>query len=332
MLIDTSTLTTATAQTAWADGVQAKLADELATFVPITLNEMTSVALLDRVEVKYLFHIKQLPTLLHELQSSYAVLSVAGQRLNRYQTLYFDTEDFALYHRHHMGARNRYKIRSRKYIESGYSFLEVKHKTNKQRTIKSRIATPELVSHLEDGAADFLSEACPYRVEELAPRLWNHYVRITLVNLHDSERVTLDIDLHYAWDNRQMGVPMLVVAEVKQAGHLCTSPFVTLMRQYGIRKSSFSKYCVGVSLLYPNIKHNKFKITQRRIAKALEAKTPEAQAHQDQTNGEKTPLIDHLTDDLFSQAALFSTQARLIAHSPAHAPIRAHGNYSSKEA
>ena len=31
-------------------------------------------------------------------------LEVAGLRLNRYRTLYFDTHDFAMYHRHHMGA------------------------------------------------------------------------------------------------------------------------------------------------------------------------------------------------------------------------------------
>jgi hypothetical protein len=55
--------------------------------------------------VKYLFHINRLAYLLAALQEEYAVLVVEGQRLNRYQTLYFDTIDFALYHRHHMGAQ-----------------------------------------------------------------------------------------------------------------------------------------------------------------------------------------------------------------------------------
>jgi hypothetical protein len=39
------------------------------------------------------------------------------------------------------------------------------------------------------------------------------------------------------------------------------------MRQMGIRKTGFSKYCVGVSLLYPEIKHNRFRAAHRLIAR-----------------------------------------------------------------
>jgi hypothetical protein len=197
------------------------------------------------------------------------VLVVEGHRLNRYQTLYFDTDDFALYHRHHMGARNRYKVRAREYVESGYSFLEVKHKTNKRRTVKSRIPTPVLVSTLEGGTALFLQDKCPYNVAELSPRLWNRYMRITLVNKHDQERVTLDIDLSFEWRGQRVAVPMLVVAEVKRHAHAAPSAFIRLMRQHGVRKASFSKYCVGVSLLYPEVKHNKFKATHRLVTKLM---------------------------------------------------------------
>jgi hypothetical protein len=35
----------------------------------------------------------------------------------------------------------------------------------------------------------------------------------------------------------------------------------------GIRKTSFSKYCVGVSLLHPGIKYNRFRSAHRLIAR-----------------------------------------------------------------
>jgi len=112
-------------------------------FKPIHLNEMQRVALLKRVEVKYTLPDMLLPQILNTLNEHYDVVEVLGQRLNRYRTLYFDTDNFALYRRHHMGAADRYKIRSRTYVDSDSSFLEVKHKTNKKRVIKSRIETPE---------------------------------------------------------------------------------------------------------------------------------------------------------------------------------------------
>ncbi len=52
----------------------------------------------------------------------------------------FDTPEFELFRWHHAGGRNRYKVRARQYVESRYTFLEVKHKTNKQHTVKSRLS------------------------------------------------------------------------------------------------------------------------------------------------------------------------------------------------
>lgn len=41
------------------------------------------------------------------------------------------------------------------------------------------------------------------------------------------------------------------------------------MRDARIRKTGFSKYCIGVSLLYPTIKHNNFKAHQRLLQKLV---------------------------------------------------------------
>ena len=242
---------------------------------PISLAELGSKALLDRVETKYAMPQAMLPSVLAAIGPHYFVLEVEGQRLNHYRTLYYDTADFAMYRRHHVGAGDRYKVRARQYVESQVAFLEIKHRTKKKRTVKSRIRTTELVTHLADGpaglAAEFVDEHCPYTAEDLAPRLWNSYTRITLASKSACERVTLDLDLSFDGAGQRLDLPGIVIAEVKQGAHAGKSDFVSLMRQRGVRKTGFSKYCLGVSLLHPEVKHNHFRTLQRLVAKIMSA-------------------------------------------------------------
>ena len=108
-------------------------------YQPISLQEMDDVKLLDRTDTKFAFHDKELPGILEKLRSDYFVLEVQGKRSTQYETLYFDTEDFDFYLRHHNQKLNRYKARFRKYVESNLVFFEVKFKSNRNRTIKDRI-------------------------------------------------------------------------------------------------------------------------------------------------------------------------------------------------
>ena len=251
-----------------------ELLASLAQYDPIYLEEMQGVALLNRVEVKYVLPRKLLPHLLNVLRTEYDVLEVGEQRLNRYRTLYFDTADFALYRRHHAGAADRFKVRSRTYVDSQSSFLEVKHKTNKKRVHKSRIQTPAMITALAGDTAGFVADACPYDAETMLPRLWNSYRRITLVDKMRSERVTLDVDLRFDWDNRSNVLPHVVVAEVKQERFSHSSKFMDAMRQHHIRSVGFSKYCMGASLLYPELKQNRFKNRHRLLAKLATYEIP----------------------------------------------------------
>jgi hypothetical protein len=204
---------------------------------------------------------------LAELRDTYRILIVAGRPLSRYRTLYFDTDDLALYRRHHAGAPDRYKVRAREYVDSRAAFLEVKHSTGGRRTVKRRISTEELVTALTPQAADFLAETCPYAADDLTAALWNSYTRITLVSKLRAERVTLDLDLAFVREADRAGFPGIVVAEVKYQGERHVSDFGRLMRAYHVRVTSFSKYCMGVSVLYPDVKHNKFKAKQRLVAR-----------------------------------------------------------------
>lgn len=239
-------------------------------FDPITLKEMDDVALLDRTDTKYVLQMGHLQHALAQLTDCYRVLTVQGNRLNHYQTVYFDTPTFDLYTRHHDGSKNRYKVRSREYVDSHLAFLEVKFKTNKNRTIKSRMQTPDVVTEFDADTANFVHDHCPNDPALLEPKLWNQFIRITLVSKTSVERLTLDINLEFQRDRAQVALPGIVIAEVKQDGFDRQSDFIRQMRGMGVRPSGFSKYCMGVASLYDEVKKNNFKPQMLRVGKLMQ--------------------------------------------------------------
>lgn len=184
----------------------------------INLTQMNEVALLNRTDTKYVLTLPQLYGVLTLLTEDYRVLDIDGIRLNQYRTLYFDTTDFALYLRHHAGGRNRYKVRSRKYLDTSQSFLEIKRKTDENRTIKNRIQTPGLVTYFTQTTSDFVEAHLPLNPQWLESKLWNDFFRITLVSKHHQERLTLDLNMQFYSDRGTVELPGIAIAEVKQDG------------------------------------------------------------------------------------------------------------------
>ena len=230
----------------------------LARFEPISLQEMDDVKLMDRTDTKFVFKIEQLPVFLEQVSHYYRVLEVTNARISRYETLYFDTEDFQLYLKHQNGKLNRYKIRFRKYVESELNFFEIKFKNNKGRTIKERIKRQEIEYRIEGKAKNLLNEKTSLDPDSLVPKLWVNYSRITLVNKSSKERLTIDVNLNFKNADANKNFDRLVIAEVKQEKS-SPSPFLGLMRQHHIREGSISKYCFGVISLHKKIKKNNFK-------------------------------------------------------------------------
>lgn len=228
-------------------------------FEPISLAEMDGVALLNRLDTKYVMTTSQLWDALASLQQDYWMLEVEGQRLNRYRTLYFDTPGFDLYTAHVNKRPERYKVRSREYADSHLAFLEVKHRTRKDRTIKDRVRTPEQVIAMTPAMTQWLGSVSPVNGSALEPKLWNSFLRMTLVNIQCCERVTLDLGLAFATDTRRLQLDGIAIAEVKMDGMSGTSPFMLQMRAQRIHPRGFSKYAVGVALLYDGVKKNSLK-------------------------------------------------------------------------
>jgi hypothetical protein len=242
----------------------------LTQFEPISLAEMDAVALLNRTDTKYVMRVSQLQDALRSIVDQYQVLGINHSRLNHYQTLYFDTPDFELYRQHHNGSGSRYKVRAREYVESDLAFFEVKYKTNQGRTIKCRIRTPDVLTHLDGQVSKFVAAHTPINGQELEPKLWNRFLRVTLVSKHRPERLTLDLNLEFGWGDAYVALPGIAVAEVKQEHFSTHSDFIQQMRRLGIRSAQFSKYCAGIYLLYDNIKINNFKMRMRLVDKLMQ--------------------------------------------------------------
>lgn len=230
---------------------------------------MDSVKLQDRVDTKFMFRDSFLPSLLKEMAPDYRILEVANYRYSNYETLYFDTEDFALYRQHHNGKLNRFKFRSRKYVESDLHFFEVKFKSNRGRTVKNRIKHHEIVKNLEGQAREFLVESSGHNPDQYKAQIWVNYRRHTFVSKTTQERLTIDTNLTYIDAQHKKTYDGLVIAEVKQGSARDKSPFVALMKKYHVREKSISKYCLGVISLHPEIKKNRFKPTLLYLSKIL---------------------------------------------------------------
>ena len=242
----------------------------LDSFAPISLDEMSSIRLMNRIDTKYLASEDQLKQLLLMAQGEYMVQSINGVRQSEYSTQYLDDRFNTMYLNHHNGRLTRQKVRIRTYVDTGDYFFEIKLKNNHGRTKKKRIHLTGADTYVQDGAAQFLEEHAMLSIplSDLNPKVANHFKRITLVNNAKTERLTIDRELSF--HNNETGLDKsmdrLVVIEVKRDGNTY-SPIQDLLREVRIFPSGFSKYCFGMALTTPGIKRNLFNDRIRKIEK-----------------------------------------------------------------
>lgn len=241
----------------------------LKTFAPISLEQMSSVKLMNRTDTKFVTTKEKLQQLLAMALKDYYIQEIDGQRDLEYDTTYFDTRNFDMYCQHQYNHANRQKIRFRTYCISGLQFMEVKTKNNHGRTKKKRIEVKDMnVNDTEK--RDFLGQTLHYSVDSLQPALNNHFRRITLVNKAKTERLTIDSHLSFRnlVNGKYKDMGNLVVIELKRDGRV-PSPVLEMLRQLHIHPHSFSKYCMGSALTNPSLRINRFKPKLHDVEKLL---------------------------------------------------------------
>jgi hypothetical protein len=244
--------------------------ESIASFQPITLEEMSGVKLMNRTDTKFVTTTPQLLRLLAMAGQDYYVQDIDGERNMLYDTTYFDTQGFDMYKEHQHGHVNRQKIRFRTYVSSHLQFMEVKTKNNHGRTKKKRIEVDDMDLH-DEQKRDFLAKYLKFGVDTLVPHMHNYFRRVTLVNKGKTERLTIDSSLQFhnvlTHTDRDMG--QLVIIELKRDGQVF-SPVLDMLRQLHIHPHGFSKYCMGAALTNELLPVNRFKEKLRDVERILE--------------------------------------------------------------
>ena len=237
---------------------------------PITLEEMSGIKLMNRTDTKFVATLEQLVAFLSAVKGKYFIQEIDDKRIASYHTTYFDTDDYDMYRMHHAGRCVREKIRVRTYLDNGATFLEVKNKNNHGRTKKKRITVggvDTLQSEIEN-VAPFLGKHAWYTLEQVSPVIENWFNRITLVNFGKTERLTIDFNLkfHHLKSDRRDSLQRVAVIELKRDGNV-PSPALDILRETRIKRSGFSKYCIGSALTHKGLKRNNFKERLTMIGK-----------------------------------------------------------------
>ena len=229
---------------------------------PITLEEMSGIKLMNRTDTKFVATIEQLHSFLLAVQGKYYIQEINGKRIASYHTTYFDTDDYQMYCMHHAKRIVREKIRVRTYMDSDDTFFEIKNKNNHGRTKKKRIPIAALDTlHKEhETLVPFMSKHAWYTIDEMSPVIENWFSRITLVNFGKTERLTIDFDLHFHHlkSDGHDQLQKVAIIELKRDGNV-PSPALDIIRELRIKRSGFSKYCIGSALTNESLKRNNFK-------------------------------------------------------------------------
>lgn len=219
----------------------------LQSYKPITLEEIDTINLMDRIDTKFIVPIFALYELL-EVVSDYYVLEINGFRNCLYDTTYFDTINYDMFMDHAYDIENRQKIRVRKYLCNDLKFLEIKTKVDEGRTLKKRIKVKHKGLKRKKNQ-EFIKEHSKYDLSVLQKSLRTKFERFTLVNPEKTERITIDTSLHFINKkmNKEVYVEDVAILELKR-NKKQDSRIKAFLDEHDIKSIGFSKYCFGMCL------------------------------------------------------------------------------------
>lgn len=224
---------------------------------PVSLAELVERAeLLTRVDRKYLLPVAQARGLIASMAHDARVLEIDGRREFGYLSSYLDTPGRDSFLTSGRSQRRGWKVRTRTYLDSGSSWLEVKTRAARQQTLKQRMQHPEVDASCGlagDGNAFVAAVIGAALARDLQPVLVTTYRRTTLFLPASGTRVTIDVDLGWAVPATGAGLrrPALAVVETKTG----STPSVADRRLWsrGYRPVRISKFGVGLAALEPGL-------------------------------------------------------------------------------
>ena len=250
--------------------MSAGIAATLRHLAPIGLEELNAAAALQtRVDRKYVLPAHQAKELLAAFRADLMILEMDGKRGFDYDSVYFDTARLDSYLLAARGRRRRFKIRTRTYLDSAVSFLEVKTEGSREATVKDRIPyelsdrsriTAEGLAYINDTLAATIGDVPSGPLE---PVLETRYRRTTMFLPGSDSRATIDEAV--TWQ-RPGGSSWLLdgalVLETKSGS--TAGPLDRHLWANGVRPSRISKFATGMAALRPELPANRWHGTLRR--------------------------------------------------------------------
>ena len=240
-------------------------------FVSISLEELVAQAsLLTRVDRKYIVPRADLAELAADLDPDTRVLEINGVRGFGYESVYFDTPERTSYWMAARPRRRRFKVRTRTYLDSSESYLEVKTRGSRSTTVKERIEyrpsdrrvlTAEGLEYAESTLAATGIDGVDVR--RLEPVLTTRYTRTTLFIPFSQSRATIDVDLEWVTDDdHRLVLPDMAIVETKSGSR--ASAVDRILWAHGHRPATISKYATGMAALHGELPSNKWAPVLRR--------------------------------------------------------------------
>ena len=255
----------------------------------ISLEAMNEKAAMQtRVDRKYIVDAETAAKVLSTLDADASVMEIKGQRDFAYDSVYFDTPQMQSYHSAAYSRDDTFKIRTRSYLDSELTFLEVKTDGEQDMTVKKRIPytfenRDQLTAEGHEYITAALGDILAGPVHKLEAVLTTGYRRTT-VFLPQSEknpvasRMTVDTNLtwtplsenilmagvnyrnfHGNLVGTTYGLPNAVIIETKSG----VEPSVADQHLWdaGITPAKISKFATGMAALNPQLASNKWEET-----------------------------------------------------------------------
>ena len=240
-------------------------------FSPADVELLAHRQLQKRLDQKYILPMCQMSTLLEVLVDDFKIVPTSNHEIASYETQYFDTQDHLFYTSHLRGKRPRYKVRLRRYPDRNLCMLECKRKNASDLTVKTRTEVPYDTTSLTSHHAFFTELPCS--VERLETSLFNTFHRITLLHKTLEERLTIDFNIGFNIDDKQIHLDNCTIVERKRSPVSTGSPVPQLLRLVQAYPLSISKYCIGGYHLFNTNKSTLYRAKSRMLRKVLHDRT-----------------------------------------------------------
>ncbi|HHE65343.1 MAG TPA: VTC domain-containing protein [Bacteroidetes bacterium] len=245
--------------------------ENIAAFEPVSTLEIGKVKYSDREEINFTFQNFLLQSIIESTKDNYSILSNSDQKYSTYKLLYFDTPRNRFYIDAHNGKRNRFVVRYRQCIESNTTYFEVKYINKKGRKRKKKIKVAEIKNTLGEEELALLKKVMQKKkARKLQARLACDFKRTTLKAKQANDRVTIDGDIQFTYNNSDIHTLDLTLAKIRQERYTGASKFIKILRDHGVRRGQMSNYEQGMSI-FASQKTNIYKENNNRINKIIES-------------------------------------------------------------